>query len=59
MTERDIAVAVHDLHEAARTVCRVAIYRTKAIEALQGKVDALDKLMENHKQEGQGENAQT
>ena len=52
MTEKDIAVCVHDLHEAARVVCRVAIYRTMAIEALQAKVSALDDLMAKNKQEG-------
>ena len=51
MSEHDIAVAVHDLHEAARTVCRVAIYRTKVIEVLQEKVEALDSMIVKHKQE--------
>ena len=59
MSEHDLAVAVHNLHEAARTVCRVAIYRTKAIEALQGTVDALDDAIARNKQEGKDEGAQT
>lgn len=51
MTDKNLAICVHELHEAARTVCRVAIYRTKAIEGLQEKVEALDSMIVKHKQE--------